>query len=665
MLNDALAYLASGLSVIPTDPKTKAPRISTWKEYQRVLPKAEDVEGWFKNGASLAVLAGPISGNLEFIDLEDYRSPGLTNRWGDLLKSWNCGYILDKVVLEKTQRGGYHVGYRHSGKPEGNQKLASRPATPEELLEKPDDKIKTIAETRGDGGYCLTSPSPGYTLQRGKWTELPILTAEERDVLLTAARTFDAMPPDVSKPQQGDTVWADYNARASIDEIIVPIGWTRGKRNGQEEMWCRPGKNIRDGYSATYNWNGLGLFRVFTSSSELEPRMYDKFGLFARLHHNGDFKAATIAASKAGYGRETKGYVDRRTGVTPEIITDDDGLLSGVTLDNKTFTPKEVSFLWEPRLRYGKCILWDADGGTGKTSLLAAIAAGFSIGQLPCGDGPCEPIRTAYFHKGEDDNDEIATIFKANGGDLSMITWFNSPEFNLHDEGLEALEKTIIKGEYKFVVFDALIYFCQHLQREGWKDPMAILPSLQGLARVADRTGCCISNVRHTTKGIVGKQASELGFGSVQFRNSHRGQMVMRHHPTEKNLIIVTDEKGNLLSPRGEAFAFRRKGAEIEFVSDFDNPFDAKDTFEARQATKAFAKDWLVKRLSQPTSAQIIYEDGEKDGLHKRTLQRALKEIGGTSYRQGFGGGSYMVWSLTPQREIQYNDDGTEDPYAD
>jgi len=338
-------------------------------------------------------------------------------------------------------------------------------------------------------------------------------------------------------------------------------------------------------------------------------------------------------------GYDVGDFVPMEPWVEPKTV------LKSTTFTEETFEPIELDYLWEPRMPRGKMVLWDADGGTQKTTLLLAVAAGFSIGKLPCGDGDCDKVKTAYFHKGEDDSAELATVYRANYGDLSMIEFFEDQAFCLSSEGLKVLEDTLVEGGFTNVVFDALIYFCSHLQREAWKDPQAILPVLHGLSLVARRTNCTINNIRHTTKGAPGKAASELGFGSVQFRNSHRGQMVMRYHPDVTGLIVVTDEKGSLLSARGDAFAFRRQGGEVLYVSNFDNPFDAKDTYATRLDVKKKAQDWLRAQLSTgPKLAADVVKAGEVIGYQKRTLQRALRDIGGITSKDNFKTG--WVWSL-------------------
>lgn len=336
--------------------------------------------------------------------------------------------------------------------------------------------------------------------------------------------------------------------------------------------------------------------------------------------------------------------------------------LSGLKFNPADFEPVVATYLWEPRMPRGKIILWDADGGTQKTTLLAAISAGLSVGQLPNGDGECDPIRTAYFHKGEDDDREIATVFHANGGNFDNVEFFCRPGLNLDRDGLSLLDRIVKHGKFDHVVFDALFYFCQHLKNEGWKDPMAPLPILEGLKDVARSNNITISDLRHTSKGKADKEASEMGFGSVQFRNSHRGQMVMRYHPKpenddQKGLVIVTDEKGSLLSPRAEAFAFRRRTNTIEYVQDFDNPFDASDTAAGRTNKRRAIGRWLTKLLEPgPMPFSEVEAHAKAAGHNMRTVYRAFGDIRGYAEKTGFGSRASTTWHLSPP---EY------DPYAD
>ncbi len=111
----ALDYAAAGFSVIPTFPashpqKPKAP-IGSGRSYQEKIRTEAEIERDFKNGCSLAVVAGPVSGGLECIDLD---APELYDPLWNLLDRVD-GSLLDKVVIQKTPSGGYHLLYRCNG----------------------------------------------------------------------------------------------------------------------------------------------------------------------------------------------------------------------------------------------------------------------------------------------------------------------------------------------------------------------------------------------------------------------------------------------------------------------------------------------------------------------------------------------------------------------
>jgi hypothetical protein len=115
--------------------------------------------------------------------------------------------------------------------------------------------------------------------------------------------------------------------------------------------------------------------------------------------------------------------------------------------------------------------------------------------------------------------------------------------------------------------------------------------------------------------------------GSVQFRNSHRGQLVARYHPDNKGLVIVTDEKGSLLNQRGDPFAFRRIGTQIQYVRDFDNPFEPKEATSGTPSVKE-AKQFLMKNCYGIfIDRTILIARAISQGISERTLDRAKQEL--------------------------------------
>ena len=172
----ALNYLVAGLAVLPADKTLKRPDMA-WKNYQECCPTECEVKAWFSNrNDAICLICGKTSGNLEVIDFDNH---------GELFDAWQNAVptaLKSKLVIEKTPSGGFHVVYQSKDTVSGNTKLAQGIRN---------DKTVTLIETRGEGGLILCSPSDGYTLTQGNYADLPILTAEERDMLLNAAKQLN------------------------------------------------------------------------------------------------------------------------------------------------------------------------------------------------------------------------------------------------------------------------------------------------------------------------------------------------------------------------------------------------------------------------------------------------------------------------------------------
>jgi len=301
MREAARAYLDAGLCVLPARLAEKRPAVGSWKQYQKRLPTPAEVDAWFANGPdALCVLTGAVSGHLEMLDFD--RRGELFDRWGEVVEAEAPG-LIGRLAIERTQRDGRHAAYRYQEPVCGSMKLAHRPG--------PDGRPETLIETRGEGGLFLCAPSPGYELLQGDLASLPILTAAERDVLLSAAWALnEALPAPEPIPagcsnlaRPGD----DFAARGDVRAVLARHGWALVKA-GENEYWRRPGKTA--GWSATLK---DGVFYVFSSNAApFEPRKaYAPFAVYAHLEHAGDFAAAARALRAEGYGEdEPAGDVD-------------------------------------------------------------------------------------------------------------------------------------------------------------------------------------------------------------------------------------------------------------------------------------------------------------------------------------------------------------------
>jgi putative DNA primase/helicase len=333
LIEAAESWLNGGCSVIPIRADgTKRP-LFEWKRFQTERATPEALRLWVEGnpGIGIGVVCGEVSGNLELFELESRAVDEVSMaKIEAAIPEGHPAYEMwdlingDDGFCETTPSGGLHYLYRVSDHSvPGNTKIARRPATVAELEVSPDDKVKVLAETRGEGGYVVVAPSGGRVHNRrvawqlagnSDFGRIPTVTWGQRCALHAAiASALDQMPetPDYAPPARPQTVDSGerpgdvFNARADWRDILEPHGWRIAFQRGSETFWVRPGKDPRDGHSATTNYSGDGEDRlyVFSSSTEFDTEVpYTKFGAHVLLNYGGDFTRATRALRASGYG---------------------------------------------------------------------------------------------------------------------------------------------------------------------------------------------------------------------------------------------------------------------------------------------------------------------------------------------------------------------------
>jgi Bifunctional DNA primase/polymerase, N-terminal len=264
------------LNVLPTVENEKRPDSKSWTKYQASFLTDTEIEDIFgavdKDNIRIGIICGEISGGLEVIDI-DNKLGNADAIYKDFQEFPGVKEITCKCVIESSPSGGFHFYYRSSSI-EGNKKLASIPkdmAAQDILLKYPELNDFCIIETRGKGGYIVCAPSEGYSLIQGCFGEIPTITQDERELLLSAARSFNKTfkkPKTNFKIKDGgeNKPWLLYDqseeAISECKDLLTKNGWTYLYNKDEQEYWCRPGKS--EGVSATFmdNW-----FYVFTSSA--------------------------------------------------------------------------------------------------------------------------------------------------------------------------------------------------------------------------------------------------------------------------------------------------------------------------------------------------------------------------------------------------------------
>ncbi len=151
---EVASYIEDNISVIPVrdkdevapDGKIYVKKSAYYKSKQFQERRATKDELWKqleqKNTTAVAIVCGPISGNLEVIDIDVKFQSDAGILYFNAVKDFDPR-LFDLLRIHKTPSGGYHVLYRIENPPievPGNSKLAGRMATEDELIETPKQK---------------------------------------------------------------------------------------------------------------------------------------------------------------------------------------------------------------------------------------------------------------------------------------------------------------------------------------------------------------------------------------------------------------------------------------------------------------------------------------------------------------------------------------------
>lgn len=315
-------YVKAGLSVIPTK-NDKRPAIS-WKKYQQEILEEDRVEEVFahKDLGGIGIVCGKVSGNLEVMDV-DVKYDGTGNLAQSLLDL--IAEVLTDVEMPvvQTVNKGLHLYYR-CDEIAGNQKLASN------------EKGEVLIETRGEGGYVVAPPTPGYTLFHGEITAIPEITLEQRQKLFAIASSFDETERESEEncdstftidAYTGKSPFEDYNLRGDVVALLEKHGWEVAADKPDQLHLKRPGKT-EDGASATYH-KEKRLFYVFTTSTKFESaRAYNPAQVFSTLEFDGDYTEAARSLAGEGFGDPEYGSAagcPENTSSTPTPLLPIDG----------------------------------------------------------------------------------------------------------------------------------------------------------------------------------------------------------------------------------------------------------------------------------------------------------------------------------------------------
>lgn len=447
----ALRLAQLGWRVVPIKPGMKRPAMTAWQH--GATTDQQTISNWYRgmyanHGVGVATGPQPNGQNLIVIDIDehDIEQSGsdslnkLTSRFGH----------LPETVEVATGSGGRHLYF------------LAPPAI--EIRNDAGKRLGVGIDIRGDGGQVLAPPTVHPNGTPYRWVDglspFDIQPALMPKWLVQLITNPQAEPPTTPISNDGDGPAARYNARTTWEELLNRDGWlySHSDRDG-EQYWTRPGKNPKEGTSATVGYKGQDVLVVFTSSiSWLPAGAYSRFGYMACRDFNNDRSAAAKSLLREEHITEQPSLDGLIS--TPNSDDSDQHLLS-MLIDWPVFWEQDhtvAEWLAEPLIAEARAHAIFAPGGTGKSLLALWLCAAVATG-TPIFGHPQKPRKVLYLDY-EMTPDDLAERLEAMGytpeHNLSNLRYALLPDLESLDseQGGQQVARLAELCDADLVVFD-------------------------------------------------------------------------------------------------------------------------------------------------------------------------------------------------------------------
>lgn len=289
-LHAALTYARRGWRVVPVPPGSKVPTITAWQK-EGTTDEAR-IRHWWTTAPDhgIGIVCGEASG-LWVLDVDVAGDKAGDETLAELIDAH--GPLPDTYEVV-TGSGGRHIYLKW---PQGQI-----------IRNSASGALGPGLDVRGEGGFVVAPPSlhaSGRRYEVEASAPTHIAPAPAWLLGLLAARDEptrrEAVAPRSDRP--GDR----WMASTSWDDLLGRDGWVKLRPGpGGEDRWVRPGKDPREGPSATVGYGGSDVLKVFTSSHPTlqAEHTYTKLGYIAFTRHGGDFTAARAWCEEQGFPAE-------------------------------------------------------------------------------------------------------------------------------------------------------------------------------------------------------------------------------------------------------------------------------------------------------------------------------------------------------------------------
>jgi hypothetical protein len=518
------------------------------------------IDDWWRNGYAgfgVGIATGPGSG-VWVLDVDDN---GNDKRGEDTLAELVAEHgPLPETPVVLSPGGGRHLYFRWPG----FDLTASAGAAGEWL------------DVRADGNQCCAPPTAHPSGRRYIW---------EESSRLSKVPFVDAPGWLLERVRAAPVVAVEGDDRCG--PVLLAAGFTLGRIDNKfRAHWTRPGKDARDGTSATvYPWPDHHAVIWSTSVPGVDAgRPYGPNELGRLLG------AVETVESPAGDRR----YIVRRA---------------------DTVTPERPEWIWPGYLARNIFQVGIGRQGGGKSTFASWVVGQSTTGHALPGGRSVDAADCLYLSMEESDGRVVARL-KANGADLSKVvvmdrTLVDGMPWRLPGAA-SVLEQAIGDYRVRLAIVDGVGYCV-----EGKQDYPNVAACCSLLASVAERTGSTILGLTHPPKGQSDPVTAAIG--STAWTAVPRLTWLIGRDPDDESQRVVRVGKTAFLEP----------DAGVGFVIDNDRVWDVGKV--RITGTSTVPKAALVAGLQDPREqstrdeiAELLTEWTESGPIDTDEVRRRL-----------------------------------------
>ena len=641
LLHAALGYAASGKPVFPCRVRDKAPLIPGG--FKAASKDPGQLRLWWNRwtDALIGMPAGEATGLFVLdVDIDPVRGIDGEQSLSALVAQYGN---LPETETIRTRRGGRHLYFLM-----------------EPGIGNSAGKIGSGLDIRGEGGYVIVPPSPGYTvIQKTDPAKAP-----EWLISLLVKPDYEALPRQAwsnrdGLPGQAGTPYGKAALAGLIEQMrgasdgnwndtLNAVSFRFGQLVAGGVLPETAGEQLRQAARETGTakpGDEISLQRTFHSGFEAGLRNPENS---PQRQVTGSPSVSPVKPAMQSFNREPQ----REVTVATVQATD--------------LTIKAIDWLWAGYLALRKLHILCGRPGCAKTTIALKLSASVTIGDGWPDGSTSEPGNVVIWSGEDDPADTLIPRLILSGAETDRVYFVRgttdidgSREFDPSTD-MEPLRREIRRiGNVRLLLVDPLV----SIVRGDYHKNGIVRRSLQPLADLAVTEGVAVLGITHFSKNSIGKDPVERVTGSLAYGAAARIVLVAIKN-TDDETRVFCRAKSNIGADTG-GFEYTLKQSPLADHQDITASYvewgkavegEARDILAQAEGTEADsgsggamgeAMRFLLEVLNDgPVPANDVKGEAETAGISDKTLRRAREALRVNVARDGFGKNGRFVWSL-------------------